>query len=147
MHQNRDHQFLCINLDGYQFGIEIGRVDEIICPNRTAVPGGDAVLSENIRFNEAADLKVVRLDEFLLQRREVSAAEERIVVVEYEGDKVGLVVDAAREILRVSSEQIAPVGNDNPDLNAGFLEGEIVEEDKIIYLISMERLLQEIKVG
>ncbi|MCX6829001.1 MAG: chemotaxis protein CheW [candidate division Zixibacteria bacterium] len=147
MPQNRNHQFLCINLDRYQFGIEVGKVNEIICPKGSTEPGRGALSSENRLCNEAADFKIVRLDELLLQRREISAPEERLVVVEYEGDKIGLVVDAAREILRVSDEQITPVGHDSRDLNADFLEAEIVEDEKVIYIISMERLLQEIKVG
>jgi purine-binding chemotaxis protein CheW len=147
MPQDRNHQFLCINLDRYRFGIEIGRVKEIILPKGSAAPVGDTLLSANKFLGATVDLKIVRLDELLLQQRQQSAPEERLVVVEHEGDRIGLVVDAAREILRVSDEQITPVAHDNRDLNVDFIQAGIVDDDRIIYIISMEKLLQEIKVG
>lgn len=65
----------------------------------------------------------------------------RIVLVEFGGERLGLVVDAVTEVLRVPETAIAPPPRYFRGLAAEFVRGIARAEQRLIVLVDMDRIL------
>ncbi|HVL66222.1 MAG TPA: chemotaxis protein CheW [Vicinamibacterales bacterium] len=65
----------------------------------------------------------------------------RLLVVQSEGRSVGLVVDAAREFIRLDGAQIQPPGTALTDLSGRYLEGVANLDDRLILVLSLSHVL------
>ncbi len=121
------------------FGIEIGRVVEIIKPQKVfSVPGLPDFLSGVMSVRGT----VIPLID--LRRRfgvEASGAKERIIIVRFGGEKIGFLVDEIREILSLSADAVSRP----PALFKGFRTEYIAglgrKGDTIIILLNIDNLL------
>jgi methyl-accepting chemotaxis protein len=65
----------------------------------------------------------------------------RIVVVDVDGSKVGMIVDAVTEVLRVPDEAIEPPSPLVVTVNSAFITGIAKMEDRLVILIDLTRVL------
>lgn len=69
------------------------------------------------------------------------AEETRIVVVELEQGRVGVVVDAVKEVLRVPAERVAPPPPLVKGLAASYISGLVRLEQRTIIVLAPQKLL------
>ena len=67
----------------------------------------------------------------------------RIMVVNVGGKTVGIVVDAVSEVLRVSTDQIAPPPPTVVGLGTEYLTGLVRREKQMLILLDIDKLLGE----
>ena len=69
-----------------------------------------------------------------------------VVIVAIEGRLNGLLVDAVSDILSVSAENIAAIPETNVGSRVRYLDGLITEDGRMVALIALDRLIDEISV-
>jgi len=68
-------------------------------------------------------------------------AQSRIIVVEANGESIGLIVDAVSEVLRLPEDQIEPpIQTDNAE-NANYVSGLGKTNDKLVLLLDVEKVV------
>jgi purine-binding chemotaxis protein CheW len=68
-------------------------------------------------------------------------AQSRIIVVEANGESIGLIVDAVLEVLRLPEDQIEPpIQADNAE-NANYVSGLGKTNDKLVLLLDVEKVV------
>lgn len=137
---NEEVQLVVFRLYGESFGIEITKVREIIKPTEITHLPQTADYIEGVINLRGEVIPVVNLrTRFGLSRMD-DEEEGRIIIVEIRDQKVGLIVDAVSEVLRLSSEQIGPAPTNVQGLKTNLLEGVGRQDDRLIILLSLEAL-------
>jgi purine-binding chemotaxis protein CheW len=124
------------------FGINIHQVRSIErLQNITAIPTTLSYVKgiTNLRGNV---IPVVDLRERLLMEPITYTNQTRLVVVTINEVDVGLIVDAANEVIDIHKEQIQPAPTITGN-NIEFLSGIAKLEDRILILLDIEKLLSD----
>lgn len=66
----------------------------------------------------------------------------RLIVVEADNRRVGLIVDAAREFTTLSGEEIKPAPPAIANLNGDYLEGIATRNGRLILILRLEEILK-----
>lgn len=124
------------------FGLPISLVHEIVrTPEITNVPHApeyvEGVMNLRGRIVPVIDLR----------RRFGGAAIEnsrknRVLVVDVESKAVGLIVDSASEVMKISDTQIEPPPNVLTDAATGYVTGVAKHQGRLIILVDLRRILQ-----
>lgn len=124
------------------FGLPISLVHEIVrTPEITNVPHApeyvEGVMNLRGRIVPVIDLR----------RRFGGAAIEnnrknRVLVVDVESKAVGLIVESASEVLKISDAQIEPPPNVLTDAATGYVTGVAKHQGRLIILVDLKRILQ-----
>jgi purine-binding chemotaxis protein CheW len=134
-------QWVTFRLEEELYGINVMQVQEVLRYTEIApVPGApDYVLGIiNLRGNVVTVIDTRR--RFALMDREVDD-NTRIVIIEVEGQVVGLLVDGVAEVvyLRESEIEKAPeVGNDE---SSKYIQGVVTREKELLILVDVNKLL------
>jgi purine-binding chemotaxis protein CheW len=136
-------QLVSFRLAQEEYGIEITRVREIILMGAiTRVPQTPAYVKGLINLRSTVipviDLRI----RFGLPECEASDA-SRIMVVNVGGKTIGIVVDAVSEVLRVSTDQIAPPPPAVVSLGTEYLTGLVKLEKQLLILLDIDKVLGE----
>jgi purine-binding chemotaxis protein CheW len=142
----RDHGVLTFVVGGNLYGLEIAHVREIIKVHETTevprVPGFlIGVITVRGTVIPVIDLRLrLRVETAPLGRL------ARILVVIKDNERFGLLVDAVRDVVRFSEDQIEPpppslaAPSETPML-AGIARYQTVERERMVVLLSLEALL------
>jgi purine-binding chemotaxis protein CheW len=123
------------------FGVPIGKVKEIVrVPEITAVPDTPDFLNGVINLRGRI-IPVIELNKRLCATGTDRKKSNRILVLELEGSIVGLLVDSASEILKVSEDSIEPPPGLISAIGAEYVTGVGKLKDKLIVLLDVARLL------
>lgn len=141
-----ERHLVVFQLGNELFGVDIARVREIITLQPiTRVPQApefvEGIINLRGRVIPVIDLRV----RFALPKREATRA-TRIVVVEVEGEIVGMIVDAVSEVLRVGEEAVEsrPAGTGHGQ----DLAKDVVKlPDRLIILLDVTYLVSQSQVG
>ncbi len=121
------------------FGIGISRVVEIITPQQVfSIPGLPEFLSGVISVRGS----VVPLID--LRRRfgtKPAGRKERVIIVRFQKEKAGFLVDEIREILALSSEEISPPPSLFKGFKTEYLNGIGKKDGKIVIILNVDNLL------
>lgn len=136
-----EEQVVVLELAGEAYGVEIGRVQEIIRMQPiTSVPNGPAFV-EGVTNLRGRVIPVLDLR----QRFGLVASEptrrSRIVVAELGEHTVGLVVDGVSEVLRVSAEAVEPPSSLVVSADSAFLRGVAKIDERLVLLLDLSRIL------
>ena len=122
-----------------EFGIYISRVVEILTVQRIyPLPHLPSSLSGVINTRGYV---IPIMD---LRRRlgiEPAPAKERIIIIRYGNEKVGLLVDGVREIISFESGEIIPPPSIFKGMKTEYLTGIGKKKDRIIILLNLDTLL------
>lgn len=134
-------QMVSFQLADEEYGIEIGKVREIILVGEiTQIPETPSYVKGLINLRSTVipviDLKL----RFGLPEAERTDA-TRIVVVDVQGKTIGIIVDAVNEVLRVLSDQIAPAPPTVAGLGQEYLVGLAKLENRLLIMLEIERIL------
>ncbi|HZK18192.1 MAG TPA: chemotaxis protein CheW [Clostridia bacterium] len=136
---NQEQQLVVFELEEQKYAIPILEIQEIIrMVNITPVPKTDSFLEGvvNLRGNI---IPVVNLRKRLGMRDKEHDNETRIIVVEFNEENLGVIVDKVLEVGRYSESEVEP-----PHVagkNVEFLRG-VIKKDKDLWLLfNLEKLL------
>jgi purine-binding chemotaxis protein CheW len=69
--------------------------------------------------------------------------ENRIVVVDIEGQDIGVIVDAVAEVLRIAADSVEPPSPIIKTADSDYLMGIAKIDDRLITLLDLERILSD----
>jgi purine-binding chemotaxis protein CheW len=134
-------QLVTFRVGGEEFGLDVFQVHEILrYTETTPVPKAPAFV-EGVLDVRGSLVPVIDLR----KRFEVPDAayddDTRIVLVDFQGERLGLVVDAVTEVLRAPETSITPPPSYFKGLAAEFLRGIVRLEKRLVVLLDLERIL------
>jgi purine-binding chemotaxis protein CheW len=125
------------------FGVPISLVHEIVrVPEITAVPEAPAFVEGVINLRGKI-VSIVDLRKRFGEKEITQNKKNRILVVEVESKMVGLIVDAASEVLRMSAEQVENPPNVFEDGELNYVTGVGKLKDRLIILVELTKVLQK----
>ena len=137
-----ENQVVVFNLADEHYGVEIAAVDGIIKMQAiTVVPRAPHFVEgvTNLR-GEVLPGNVLRT-RFGMVKAEAYTNDTRIVVVELGGQKVGMIVDAVTQVLRIQSESIEPPSPIVTTLDSAFIRGIAKVDERLVILLDLTRVL------
>jgi purine-binding chemotaxis protein CheW len=136
-----ENQLVVFDLAGEHYGVNIATVESIIKMQPiTAVPHTLSFI-QGVTNLRGAVLPVIDLRKrFGLPAREDSK-DTRIVVVEMNGETVGMVVDAVTEVLRVPGENVEPPPSLVTTADSIFITGIAKVGERLIILLDLNQVL------
>ena len=132
-------KFAVFNISGEEFGIELGRIAEIVkFQKSTPLPKVPAFISGviNIRGD------VIPLVD--LRKRlgvEPSHIQGRIIITKIYEEKIGLLVDAVKEIVSIEKESIASTPSFFKGLKSEYITGIGKVAERLIVILNLDNLL------
>ncbi len=137
----RDLQIVGLRVGRETYGVPISVVREIVrVPDITAVPNSQKHVEGVINLRGKI-ISVIDLRKRFGETEIEASKKNRIVVVELENHTVGLIVNAASEVLKIPPSDIEPP-------NSVFLNGEVDYvtgvgklKDRLVILIDLNKLL------
>ena len=143
-----DNQLVVFDLANEHYGVDIGTVDRIIYLQPiTAVPQAPPFV-EGITNLRGMVLPVVDLRKRFALPVEGFNGDGRIVVVELDDARVGLVVDGVSEVLHVSDEAIEPPSPLVTSVDSAFITGISKVDERLIIMLDLDKVLSpEERIG
>lgn len=142
--ENIEKQLVIFSLDKEEFGVDINEVREIIkLEEITKIPNTDACTNGVINLRGKI---IVVLD--LAKKLGIPSTERnkntRIIVIESQGNTVGMVVDGCNEVIRINSSQIEPTPEIiKSKIKSEYLEGVGIIKNRLIILLDLNRVIDD----
>ena len=134
-------QLVIFDLNNELFGLDIGAVDGIIAMQEIiSVPQAPDFV-EGITNLRGSVLPVINLRKRFGLAQAAHTKDTRIVVVSMGETKVGMIVDAVSEVLRVSEEDIEPPSPMVTTAASTFITGIAKYDGRMIILVDLARVL------
>ena len=135
------HQCVTFRMEGEQYGINVMQVQEVLRVSEIApVPGAPYYVLGIINLRGNVVTVIDTRKRFALPEHEIDDL-SRIIIIEVEGQVVGLLVDAVAEVayMRTSQIESAPdVGNDE---SSKYIQGVVTREEGLLILVDVNKLL------
>lgn len=146
-----EHQFLTMTLAGERYAIPVGRVREVLEPTRiTKLPCAAAFLKGIIDIR-GHGVPVVDLRLRFGMGETVIGGDTAIVVVEAARqagmDLVGLLTDAVHEVVELDAGSLEAAGGFGSGLSGEYLDGIGRQDDSFVFVMNLDRILDESEVG
>ncbi|SHF34793.1 chemotaxis protein CheW [Desulforamulus putei] len=143
MQSNQEEQIVVFQLAEQVYGIDINSVYEIIrMESITKIPRAphfvEGVINLRGRIIPVIDLSV-RFGLGQNQRTQAS----RIIIVEVSGQTIGMIVDSVQEVLRIPVSSIEPPPPVVNGIDAAYLRGIAILEERLIILLDQDKILME----
>jgi purine-binding chemotaxis protein CheW len=124
-----------------EYGLDILRVKEVIRVRAiTRLPRAPSFVKGIINLRGDVIPIIDLRDKFGLEHREYTAM-TRVIVVDVDNRLVGMVVDAASQVVRVPADHIDPPPPIVGGLSAEFIKGVGKLEERLIILLNIDRIL------
>ena len=137
-----EHQLVVFDLANEHYGVDIAAVEGIIKLQAITVVPHTPAFVEGVTNLRGEVLPVIDLRKrFGLPADNTRGKDTRIVTVEIDGKKVGMVVDAVSEVLRVSDEAIEPPSPIVTTVDSAFIRGIAKVDERLIILIDLSKVL------
>jgi len=138
----KDLQVVGFRIGNEMYGVRIGSVREIVrVPEITAVPSAPDLIEGVINLRGKI-IPVMDLRKRFGQTEIQQDKKNRILVVELENRLVGLIVNAASEVLKIPPSEIEAPGSVFADGESGYVTGVGKLKGRLIILLDISRLLQ-----
>jgi purine-binding chemotaxis protein CheW len=136
-----ERQLVVFDLGGEHFGVDIVAVDGIVdMMEITRVPQSPEFV-EGVTNLRGSILPVIDLRKRLKLPVLDRTKETRIVVVNMDGLKVGMVVDAVSEVLTISDDVIEPPPPSITSVDTAFITGIAKVAPRLIILLDLVKVL------
>ena len=137
-----EHQLVVFDLANEHYGVDIAAVESIIKMQPVTVVPHTPAFVEGVTNLRGEVLPVIDLRKrFGLPIDQGRSKDTRIVVVEIDGKKVGMVVDAVSEVLRVPDEAIEPPSPIVTTVDSAFIRGIAKVDERLIILVELSKVL------
>lgn len=125
------------------FGVPIDMVHEIVrVPDITAVPDSPEYIEGVINLRGKI-VSIVDLRKRFGEKQIIRHKKNRILVVEVESKMVGLIVDAASEVLKMDPAHVEAPPNVFEEGELNYVTGVGKLHDRLIILIDLNKILQK----
>ncbi|MDI9567452.1 MAG: chemotaxis protein CheW [Bacillota bacterium] len=140
---SNSRQVVIFRLGEEEYGIPILSVQEIIRPQTpTKLPNSPDFIKGIINLRG----KVIPIVD-LAQRFGITASsdthQQRFIVVEIQGNTVGVIVDSVSEVLAVSQEQIKPPVENFASFDARYISGILARDERLVILLDIDKIFLE----
>ena len=133
-------QVVVFKLKEEEFGIDIYVVREVLkLMPITALPNSDKFIEGVINIRGAVIPVIDLCKRFGLSQERTG--DTRIIIVEIDGEQIGLIVDEVSEVLRIAGEEIQPPPSRLAGTHSELLEGVARCDERLIILLEVENLL------
>jgi purine-binding chemotaxis protein CheW len=137
----KDLQVVGFRIGNETFGVHIGSVREIVrVPEITAVPSAPETVEGVINLRGKI-IPVMDLRKRFGQTEIQPDKKNRILVVELNNKLVGLIVNAASEVLKIAPSEIEAPGNLFAEGESGYVTGVGKLKGRLIILLDIAKLL------
>lgn len=134
-------QLVSFRLGAEEYGIEIGKVREIILVGGiTQVPRTPNYVKGLINLRSSV-IPIIDLKLRFGMSESVRTEETRIIVVSVSQRTIGIVVDSVNEVLRVPTENIAPPPLSVAGLGHDYLTGIAKINERLLILLDITKIL------
>lgn len=138
----KDLQIVGLRIGRETYGIPIALVREIVrVPNITAVPNVQKYVEGVINLRGKI-ISVMDLRKRFGESHVENNKKNRIVVVEFEGRTIGLVVNSASEVVKLSASEIAPPSSVFIDGEVDYVTGVAKLGERLIILLDLSKVLK-----
>jgi purine-binding chemotaxis protein CheW len=140
---SKDFHLVGFRVGKETFGVPIRSVHEIVrVPEITAVPDSPAFVEGVINLRGKI-VSVVDLRKRFNESHIATSKKNRILVAEVEGKMVGLIVDSASEVLKLSSSQVEDPPNVFEEGELHYVIGIGKLNGRLILVIDLSKVLQK----
>lgn len=137
-----ENQIVVFKLAGEQYGVNIAKVESIIkMQTITKLPQAPRYV-EGITNLRGKVLPVIDLRlRFSLPTQELSE-DQRIIVVNPDGEDIGLIVDEVSEVLTIAEQAIEPAPNITTTIDSSFIVGIAKIDQRLVILLDLEKVIK-----
>lgn len=136
-------QYVTFRLDDETYGINVMQIQEVLRYSEIApVPGAPHYVLGIINLRGNVVTVIDTRTRFGLSQSDVSD-QTRIVVLELEGQVVGVLVDSVAEVVYLKESEIETAPNVGNDESARFIQGVCNKNGELIILVEFEKMLSE----
>jgi purine-binding chemotaxis protein CheW len=136
-----EHQLVVFELANEQYGVDIAMVEGIIKMQQiTVVPHAPSFV-EGVTNLRGSVLPVIDLRKRFNLPQEETTKNSRIIHIAIDNVKVGMIVDAVSEVLRVSEEAVEPTPPIVTTVDSAFITGIAKLEGRLIILLDLGKVL------
>ncbi|HEU4558381.1 MAG TPA: chemotaxis protein CheW [Longimicrobium sp.] len=134
-------QLVTFRIGGEEFGLDVFQVHEILrYQEPTAMPKAPAFV-EGVLDVRGALVPVIDLRKRFEVHELRYDDDTRIVLVDFQGERLGLIVDEVSEVLRVAETAVTPPPQYVKGLAAEFIRGIVRLEGRLVVLLDLDRIL------
>jgi purine-binding chemotaxis protein CheW len=136
-------QWVTFQLEDETYGMNVMQVQEVLRITEIApVPGAPSYVLGiiNLRGNVVTVIDTRR--RFNLNPKEPDDM-SRIIVVEVDGNVIGMLVDSVAEVVYLHQSEIDTAPNVSNDDSSRFIQGVSSQEDKLLILVDVDKFLTE----
>lgn len=136
-----EHQLVVFELENEKYGVDIASVEGIIKMQEiTRLPHAPAFI-EGITNLRGTIVPVVDLrTRFGLPCKEPTR-DTRIVIANMDSSKVGIIVDAVTQVIRVPEDKIEPPPQMSVTINSAFIKNIAKLESELVILLDLGKVL------
>ncbi|MCQ2542549.1 MAG: chemotaxis protein CheW [Lachnospiraceae bacterium] len=136
-------QYIKIRLNDEYFGIDIKYIDNIVrMQHITRVPKSMDYIKGVINLRgEVIPVFSLRVKMGMEEIEETRSS--RIIIIKYDGDSVGLIVDEVKEVINLSVDEIEKVYRDSSENAQNFISGVGKEAGNLISLLDINEVLND----
>lgn len=140
-------QLVTFKIAEEEFGVDILRVQEIIrMMPITKVPNAPNFVEGVINLRGSV-IPIIDMRKRFGMSANAHDAQTRITVMDLQGQVVGFVVDAVREVLRIKESTIEPPPAVVAGIGSEYLKGVGKLDDRLLILLDLDKLLSEAEMG
>lgn len=140
-------QLVIFGLGEEEYGVEILETQEIIeKQDLTRVPNAPKFVEGVINLRGEI-IPIIDLKKRFNLNFGQEVEEQRVVIVEVESNKVGMIVDVVKEVMSIAKSQIEPPPEIAGGINEKYLDGVVKFEDRLLILLNLVKILdpEEVK--
>jgi purine-binding chemotaxis protein CheW len=142
----KEIQVVGFRIGNETYGVRIGAVREIVrVPEITSVPSAPETVEGVINLRGQI-IPVMDLRKRFRQAEIRPDKKNRILVVELENKLIGLIVNAASEVLKIAPSEIEPPGNVFAEGESSYVTGVGKLKGRLIILLDINKLLQRAEI-
>ncbi len=136
-----EKQVVVFSLADEHYAVDIGEVWEInTVPEITRIPRAPQFIEGVINLRGEI-VPIMDLRKRLGLPARPHDRETRIMVVQSVHNRLGLIVDSVREVMKIPEDAIEPVGQFGALIDEAFLRGIVKQEERLVILLDMQALL------
>jgi len=135
-----DIQLVAFRVAGQEFAFNIFQVERILRYEAPKPLPRAPDFLEGVLEYESAAIPVIDLRKRLNVAAPIKE-DTRTVILEYDGGKIGVVVDTVTEVLQVAASEIAPPPGIVKGLAAEYITGLVVTDGRTIIVLNTAKLL------
>ncbi len=143
-------KFIVFTLKNQSYGVDVSQVHSIERLQKVTEVPRTASFIKGVIYLRGTTIPVIDLRERLWIGQTDTTDDSRFLIVEIKEMQVGLLVDAANEVLDIGAEAIEPPPEMIAGVEARYLEGVAKLKDELLILLDLEHILdmeeaQEVK--